>query len=536
MNYKNFSYENYKIILNSCLFDEKWYVQSYFSDPDIDKNFNPIFHYLLEGAYNEYNPNPIFSTTYYFTMNKDVEKKGINPLLHYIKHGKKEKRPVSPNFNYDESSSLEEKLLLDSRRNDLKFLEGFEKIKKFKLFDYDWYLNEYEEVKNANVDPLVHYLKIGAGEKKNPSPTFDTHFYLCSNPPARKMNPLIHYALNGLDADNPIPTNAYDRFSQSDNDFQIKLLLKKINNLEKEFKKEKENNEKILDSYHQYFSLLYLNNNIKADGILRYVQLQTFEMLKYLVKLCEKNNINYWLDYGTLIGAIRHQGFVPWDDEIDICMLRRDYEKFIKVLVNEFKNNKYLNNRAKLKLLFRPFRDKKAIDSFPAPTIQFLDRIPLANVDLHVLDYYELNAYNSKQLLENKKSFNEYRKKLGNIISDKDDHLDAIFKRIRKEMGISDKKTKFVGYSVDDGYRTPTDVKHIFPLKKVTFEGSTFNAPNNPIEYLSHAYYTGDIMQMPKIMHNHNRTEYVLKQLRKKDVDEEFKKTLSFWKWMNTTV
>ena len=536
MNYKDVSYENYKLIVNSCLFDEKWYTESYFNDPNLDENFSPIFHYLIEGASKEYNPNPIFSTSYYFTMNKDVKRKGVNPLLHYIKHGKKEKRQISPNFSYDESSSLEEKLLYDSMKKDLEYLEGIEKIKKFKLFDYDWYLNEYDDVEEANVDPLVHYLIIGAKEKRNPSPDFDTHFYLRVNPPARKTNPLIHYALHGFDVDHPVATNDDEEFSRLDNNAQIKYLLNKITKLEKQFKKEKENTDKILDSYHQYFSLIYLNDNLKAHGVLRYVQLHTFEMLKYLVKLCEKNDISYWLDYGTLIGAIRHKGYVPWDDEVDICMLREDYEKFIKIITKELEKNDYLNENVNLRLMFRHFRGKKALNSYPAPTIQFVHTRPLANVDIHVLDYYELDAFNSKQLLENKKLFNAYRKKLGNNILGKDANLEAYFIQVRNELGITDKKTKFVGYSLDDGYRTPTEIDYIFPLRKVSFEGSTFNAPNKPIEYLSKAYYTGDIMQIPKVMQNHGRTDYVLKQLKNKDVDEEYKKVISFWRWMNSSI
>ena len=58
-------------------------------------------------------------------------------------------------------------------------------------------------------------------------------------------------------------------------------------------------------------------------------------ILKFIDRVCKENDISYFVNYGTLLGAIRHKGFIPWDDDMDLGMPRKDYEKFLSICEKE---------------------------------------------------------------------------------------------------------------------------------------------------------------------------------------------------------
>lgn len=88
---------------------------------------------------------------------------------------------------------------------------------------------------------------------------------------------------------------------------------------------------------------------------LRKVQLVQLEILLEFNRICELYNLKYQLFSGTLIGAIRHNGFIPWDDDIDIAMGREDYDKFLKVCNTALKEGFFLQNNITDKNFYRQY-------------------------------------------------------------------------------------------------------------------------------------------------------------------------------------
>ena len=83
---------------------------------------------------------------------------------------------------------------------------------------------------------------------------------------------------------------------------------------------------------------IYLNKSKEEES--KRIKEISVDILKEFIRICDKYELNWFVAYGTAIGTVRHQGFIPWDDDMDVIMWREDYEKFMKVAPKEI-NKQY---------------------------------------------------------------------------------------------------------------------------------------------------------------------------------------------------
>lgn len=244
-----------------------------------------------------------------------------------------------------------------------------------------------------------------------------------------------------------------------------------------------------------------------------------FDILKKFAQFCDECHLCYTLAYGTLLGSIRHRGFIPWDDDIDVFMLRDDYNRFVlmkKDFEKQFKN-----------LCLKSLGDK----NYPFAFLKITDNTTLVNekeiesryrygiwIDVFPLDKI---SSNEKKHVRNEKSIIFWNKilvksivrggRIGTTWLQKTinsflliplAHCIKHFVNIpkvcnAKSIKFNFENTNFVAnYIWENNIRKPVfDVYKLFPAKKGWFEGVEFNIPNDSDCILKSLY--GDYMRLP---------------------------------------
>ncbi len=119
---------------------------------------------------------------------------------------------------------------------------------------------------------------------------------------------------------------------------------------------------------------------------LRSLQMVCLDILKEIDRICKKHNILYWMEGGSMLGAVRHHGFIPWDDDLDIAMFREDYNRFLKIAPQELKSDYFLQTEETdpdYPLFFakvrknNTFLDEKQLSQFQIHKGIFVDIFPV---------------------------------------------------------------------------------------------------------------------------------------------------------------
>ena len=248
-----------------------------------------------------------------------------------------------------------------------------------------------------------------------------------------------------------------------------------------------------------------LRAQFNPDGsLLREGQLRMLEILKCVDKICRKNNISYWLSSGTLLGAVRHGGFIPWDDDLDIEMLREDYMKLLPILRKELPSNYILQDAETEDFyphLFVKVRDKKSKlkeesqYSFKYQGV-FIDIFSLEK-SFSVLYLLASKLYNNLcYRFSHKKHFFKF-----NLFILKR-FIYPIFRLISKL-----NHTTTLRHTYGMNYIKTRKKDEIFPLIEIPFEDSVFYAPHNYKAYLSRIF--GDYMKIPDNKISHGNIEWI---------------------------
>lgn len=235
-------------------------------------------------------------------------------------------------------------------------------------------------------------------------------------------------------------------------------------------------------------------------------------------RICKENNIKYWLDSGTLLGCIRHDGFIPWDDDLDISMLREDYNKFIEIAKRELPEKLFLQTFESDNKTQNPWAKVRDRNSILVSNIYEKGHTGVF-IDIFPMDFYEIGGQkkNYKKFINNllisywlktapftrpffknigKNMYKLFCKIIFTILFFvKHSTLIKLSSKLEKSINSKSEKKDYIDYGVEVPFNAKLKYENIFPLKEKNFEGVNLLVPNDYDYYLKELY--GNYMELP---------------------------------------
>ena len=279
---------------------------------------------------------------------------------------------------------------------------------------------------------------------------------------------------------------------------------------------------------------------------IRDIQKVELEILKSFKDICEEFNLTYYLSGGTFIGAVRHQGFIPWDDDVDVAMPRKDYNEFLKVAQEKLPNKYQLIHYTKgegvihhmIKIENSTYQLMDCTASSPRTVNVWIDIFPLDGLpnnyllkQIHCFKLLALRALFKYSLfdtivdcrIEDRPWYEKILFLIGTKIK-----FDKILDPYRRMKAIDKCLSRYdfyeskyiMNFMGSYKFKSIMDREKIYAEgAKYSFEGIDFNAPKNYDLYLTQIY--GDYMKLPPESQRNKHQTVILSIDREENLDGE---------------
>ena len=237
-------------------------------------------------------------------------------------------------------------------------------------------------------------------------------------------------------------------------------------------------------------------------SLLRRQQMRMLEILLEVDKICKKHDIPYWLSSGTLIGAMRHDGFIPWDDDLDIEMLRKDYVRLMAVLPKELPSWLALQNSdtdpnyfyfyAKVRDRRSKMLEQNGYDRLWQEQGIYIDIFPMEQHPIWLHKFTEKSVGHMYKIWRTSTDDEKAIRKVRRIF---DINNKVVFPLLRGICKLLPGKVITSGMGIP--FHNPRYLNEIFPLTTHAFEGHQLPVPGNADAHLRHIF--GDYMQLPDL-------------------------------------